>query len=41
MPHKDSHPDRKLLACKYKVFLDQCYKQQEYRKMVDEVEATN
>lgn len=41
MPHKDSHPDRKLLACKYKVFLDQCYKQQEYRKMVDEVEAAN
>ncbi|KAF3988295.1 hypothetical protein FT663_04067 [Candidozyma haemuli var. vulneris] len=41
MPHKEEHPDRRLLACKYKVFLDQCYKQQEYRKMVDELEATN
>lgn len=41
MPHKEDQPDRRLLACKYKVFLDQCYKQQEYRKLVDDLEATN
>lgn len=40
MPSSDSHPDRKLLAAKYKIFLEQCYKQQEYRKLVDEVEAS-
>ncbi|RLV96337.1 putative sugar kinase [Spathaspora sp. JA1] len=40
-PSEDSDPDRKLLATKYKVFLDQCYKQQEYRRMVDEIEKEN
>lgn len=39
MPSPANHPDRKLLAVKYKVFLDQCYKQQEYRKLVDEAEG--
>lgn len=39
MPHSNTHPDRQLLAVKYKIFLEQCYKQQEYRKLVDEVEA--
>lgn len=38
MPSKPDHPDRKLLNTKYKIFLDQCYKQQEYRKMVDALE---
>lgn len=38
LPSSDSHPDRKLLAAKYKIFLEQCYKQQEYRKIVDEIE---
>ncbi|EGV64560.1 hypothetical protein PSN45_004874 [Yamadazyma tenuis] len=41
MPSDENHPDRKLLNAKYKVFLDQCFKQQEYRKMVDLVEEEN
>ncbi|EGW35377.1 uncharacterized protein SPAPADRAFT_58599, partial [Spathaspora passalidarum NRRL Y-27907] len=40
-PSEDNDPDRKLLATKYKVFLDQCFKQQEYRRMVDEIEKEN
>lgn len=40
-PSDPSHPDRKLLAAKYEIFLEQCYKQQEYRKLVDRVEAAN
>lgn len=41
VPSSKDHPDRKLLDAKYKVFLDQCHKQQEYRKAVDQVEAEN
>lgn len=41
LPSDENHPDRKLLNAKYKVFLEQCYKQQEYRKMVDLVEEEN
>lgn len=37
-PSAEDDPDRKLLNAKYKIFLDQCFKQQEYRKMVDLVE---
>ncbi|EFR05545.1 MPA43 [Nannizzia gypsea CBS 118893] len=33
-PTKDEH-EKKLLEVKYKVFLEQCYKQQEYRSDVD------
>ncbi|KAK6454885.1 ribitol kinase [Scheffersomyces xylosifermentans] len=40
-PSADTHPDRVLLAAKYKIFLEQCYKQQEYRNLVDEVEQQN
>ncbi|KAM9893803.1 hypothetical protein OXX79_009115, partial [Metschnikowia pulcherrima] len=40
LPSAENHPDRRLLAAKYKIFLEQCYKQQEYRKLVDEVEAS-
>jgi hypothetical protein len=32
-----SENERKLLNVKYKVFLEQCRTQQEYRKSVDEV----
>lgn len=39
MPSKSDDPDRKLLNTKYKIFLDQCFKQQEYRKLVDEIEG--
>lgn len=39
LPLAPSHPDRRLLAAKYKVFLDLCVRQQEYRKEVDAVEA--
>lgn len=41
LPSEENHPDRKLLSAKYKIFLEQCYKQQEYRKLVDEVEELN
>ncbi|QFZ26853.1 putative uncharacterized sugar kinase [Clavispora lusitaniae] len=41
LPSSENDPDRKLLAVKYKVFLEQCFKQQEYRAMVDEVESQN
>lgn len=41
LPSSESHPDRKLLAAKYKIFLEQCFKQQEYRRLVDDVEAEN
>lgn len=34
-PSKDAH-EKKLLDVKYKVFLEQCHKQREYRKDVDE-----
>lgn len=37
-PTKNEH-EKNLLDVKYKVFLEQCYKQQEYRKDVDEVIA--
>ena len=37
-PTTDSH-EKELLAVKYKVFLEQCEKQQEYRKDVDDVMA--
>lgn len=36
LPTKDLH-EKELLAVKYKVFLEQCHKQQEYRKDVDHV----
>lgn len=39
MPRSESDPDRQLLSVKYKIFLEQCYKQQEYRKLVDELEG--
>lgn len=39
MPCPESSPDRQLLGVKYKIFLEQCYKQQEYRRLVDELEA--
>lgn len=38
LPSSEAHPDRKLLGAKYKIFLEQCYKQQEYRAMVDSIE---
>lgn len=38
LPSAASDPDRLLLAVKYKVFLEQCYKQREYRALVDEAE---
>lgn len=41
MPSSKDHPDRKLLNAKYEIFLDQCYKQRDYRKLVDKVEAEN
>ncbi|CAH6723358.1 D-ribulokinase [[Candida] jaroonii] len=41
LPSDENHPDRKLLNAKYKIFLEQCYKQQEYRDLVDGVEAEN
>lgn len=41
LPSDEHHPDRKLLAAKYEIFLEQCTKQQEYRKLVDRVEADN
>lgn len=41
LPSEDSHPDRKLLNAKYKIFLEQCYRQQEYRNAVDIVEQDN
>ena len=41
LPSSENDPDRKLLAVKYKVFLEQCFKQQEYRARVDEVESQN
>ncbi|CUM46147.1 uncharacterized protein AC631_04584 [Debaryomyces fabryi] len=41
LPCKESHPDRRLLNAKYKIFLEQCYKQQEFRKLVDLIEEEN
>ncbi|CAH2352867.1 D-ribulokinase [[Candida] railenensis] len=41
LPSDPHHPDRKLLAAKYEIFLEQCTKQQEYRKLVDLVESEN
>lgn len=38
-PHDISHPDRKLLNTKYKIFLDQIETQQKYREMVAKTEA--
>lgn len=40
-PSSPTHPDRKLLAAKYKIFLEQCKTQRAYRDMVDEVEKEN
>ncbi|KAK6464171.1 ribitol kinase [Scheffersomyces coipomensis] len=40
-PSDSNDPDRKLLAAKYEIFLQQCFQQEEYRKIVDQVEATN
>lgn len=40
-PSDPHHPDRKLLSAKYEIFLEQCQKQQDYRKLVDAVEAEN
>ncbi|CAK9440963.1 uncharacterized protein LODBEIA_P48320 [Lodderomyces beijingensis] len=40
-PRSKNDPDRKLLNGKYKIFLEQCYSQQKYRDMVDEIEAEN
>lgn len=39
LPSADTHPDRKLLGVKYEIFLEQCYRQREFRDMVDKVEA--
>ena len=36
LPTKDPH-EKELLQVKYKVFLEQCHKQQDYRKDVDHV----
>lgn len=41
MPSDENDADRKLLAAKYTIFLEQCYKQQEYRKRIDDLEKTN
>ncbi|ODQ78804.1 hypothetical protein BABINDRAFT_38670 [Babjeviella inositovora NRRL Y-12698] len=38
-PNTADDPDRRLLDAKYKVFLDLCVKQQEYRAAIDAVEA--
>lgn len=38
-PSDHSHPDRKLLKTKYKIFQDQIVTQQKYRHMVAETEA--
>lgn len=38
MPSDENDQDRKLLSAKYAIFLEQCYKQQEYRKRIDEIE---
>lgn len=38
LPRNENDPDRKLLSVKYKIFLEQCYKQREYREMVDQLE---
>lgn len=35
-PSEKSHPDRKLLETKYKIFLDQIHTQQRYREMIAE-----
>lgn len=40
-PASEDHPDRKLLHAKYLIFLEQAYKQIEYRKIVADVEAEN
>lgn len=37
-PYDSSHPDRKLLNTKYKVFQDQIKSQQRYRALVDQTE---
>lgn len=37
-PSDESHPDRKLLNTKYKIFLDQIASQQKYRAMVEKTE---
>lgn len=41
VPGSSDDPDRKLLNAKFKIFLDQCYRQKEYRKIVDDAEAEN
>lgn len=41
LPSKSEDPDRILLAAKYKIFLEQCFKQREYRALVDKVEEEN
>jgi len=41
MPSSADDCDRKLLNVKYKIFLEQCYKQQDYRKLVDDIEEEN
>ncbi|CUM63564.1 uncharacterized protein PRCAT00001142001 [Priceomyces carsonii] len=40
-PCKENDPDRRLLNAKYKVFLEQCFKQQDYREAIDLVEDEN
>lgn len=39
VPTKDAH-EKALLQAKYKVFLEQCYKQKEYRNLVDQAIGT-
>ncbi|CRG91490.1 putative sugar kinase YDR109C [Talaromyces islandicus] len=39
VPTKDAH-EKALLQVKYKVFLEQCYKQKEYRNLVDQAVGT-
>jgi len=41
LPSDPNHPDRTLLNAKYAIFLEQCFKQQEYRSAVDLVESEN
>ncbi|KAI3404626.2 hypothetical protein KGF56_002571 [Candida oxycetoniae] len=40
-PTSKDDQDRKLLNVKYKIFLEQCFNQQRYREMTDEIEAEN
>ncbi|KAK6203446.1 ribitol kinase [Scheffersomyces amazonensis] len=40
-PSDKNDPDRRLLAAKYEIFLEQCFQQRRYRDIVDQVEVEN